>query len=55
MSPHVVEETTRRTPGFAGWQQGSWLYHCNDGVAFLRPAGCRQGEPHPDALNMLRW
>ncbi|MET8463579.1 CbrC family protein [Micromonospora zamorensis] len=51
---HVIEEITRRTPGFTGWQQGSWLYHCGDGAAFLGPVGYRDVESHPDALNMLR-
>ncbi|WP_435204996.1 CbrC family protein [Micromonospora sp. bgisy143] len=51
---HVIEEITRRTPGFTGWQQESWLYHCGDGAAFLGPAGYRDVEPHPEALNMLR-
>ncbi|MFE2165414.1 CbrC family protein [Streptomyces sp. NPDC059447] len=50
----VVEEITRRTPGFAGWQQESWLYHCGDGAAFLGPAGYRELEAHPEALAMLR-
>lgn len=37
---HIVEEITRRTPGFTGWQQESWLYHCGDGAALFsaRPA-----------------
>ncbi|GAB3845492.1 CbrC family protein [Micromonospora andamanensis] len=51
---HVVEEITRRTPGFTGWQQESWLYHCGDGAAFLGPASYRDVEPYPDALGMLR-
>ncbi|WP_199753281.1 CbrC family protein [Actinoplanes sp. ATCC 53533] len=34
---HVIEEITRRAPGFRGWQQESWLYHCGDGAAFLGP------------------
>ncbi|MER7338575.1 CbrC family protein [Streptomyces sp. NPDC000075] len=50
----VVEEITRRTPGFAGWQQETWLYHCGDGAAFLGPAGYRELEAHPEALTMLR-
>ncbi|OKJ68835.1 hypothetical protein AMK31_37505 [Streptomyces sp. TSRI0107] len=50
----VVEEITRRTPGFAGWQQGSWLYHCDDGAAFLGPAGYHELEAYPEALAMLR-
>ncbi|WP_374104971.1 CbrC family protein [Streptomyces sp. RT42] len=50
----IVEEITRRTPGFAGWQQEAWLYHCGDGAAFLGPAGYRELEAHPAALAMLR-
>ncbi|MEV6602413.1 CbrC family protein [Actinoplanes sp. NPDC051346] len=50
----VVEEITRRTPGFMGWQQESWLYHCADGAAFLGPAGYVELERHPDALDMIR-
>jgi uncharacterized protein CbrC (UPF0167 family) len=37
--PTVVEHVTRQTPGFAGWQQERWLYHCGDGCAFLGPVG----------------
>lgn len=51
---HVIEEITRRTPGFRGWQQESWLYHCGDGAAFLGPAGHNDLEPYPDAVDMLR-
>lgn len=50
----VVEEITRRTPGFSGWQQESWLYHCGDGAAFLGPVGYRELEAYPEALAMLR-
>jgi uncharacterized protein len=32
--PEVLEEIARRTPGFSGWQQEHWLYHCGDGAAF---------------------
>lgn len=49
----VVEEITRRTPGFAGWQQEAWLYHCGDGAAFLGSAGYRELEAYPEALAML--
>lgn len=31
----VVDEITQRTPGFAGREQERWLYHCNDGAAFM--------------------
>ncbi|MFI6267236.1 CbrC family protein [Micromonospora sp. NPDC051006] len=50
----VVEEVTQRTPGFHGWQQPSWLYHCGDGAAFLGPAGYSELEAHADALDMVR-
>jgi uncharacterized protein CbrC (UPF0167 family) len=31
----VLEEVSQRTPGFLGWQQERWLYHCSDAAAFL--------------------
>lgn len=50
----IVEQVTRRTPGFAGWQQERWLYHCNDGCAFLGRAGYGDLQRRPDALDALR-
>ena len=50
----VTEEIARRTPGFSGWQQERWLYHCGDGAAFLGLAGLRELEPYPDAVEVLR-
>lgn len=50
----VADEIAYRTPGFHGWQQQSWLYHCGDGAAYLGPAGYADLRPHPDALEMLR-
>jgi uncharacterized protein CbrC (UPF0167 family) len=49
-----MEIIAERTPGFSGWQQEHWLYHCNDGAAFLGRAGSEELEPHPDAFEMLR-
>ncbi|MDG4780720.1 CbrC family protein [Micromonospora sp. WMMD961] len=51
---HIVEEVTQRTPGFYGWQQSSWLYHCGDAAAFLGPAGYSDLTTYPDALAMVR-
>jgi uncharacterized protein CbrC (UPF0167 family) len=34
----VVEEVTRRTPGYASWQQEVWMTHCGDACAFLGDA-----------------
>jgi uncharacterized protein len=33
--PHdVVQEVSRRTPGYSCWQQEEWLAHCNDACEF---------------------
>lgn len=31
----VCDEIVRRTPGFSGWQQERWLFHCGDGAMYL--------------------
>jgi uncharacterized protein CbrC (UPF0167 family) len=31
----ALDEITERTPGFNGWEQEHWLYHCADGAAFV--------------------
>lgn len=35
----VIEQVSRRTPGFSGWQQERWWTHCNEAAAFLGLAG----------------
>jgi len=50
----VVILVTTRTPGFRGWQQEHWLYHCRDGAAFLGTAGWPELEAHPAAIDALR-
>ncbi|TNM39777.1 CbrC family protein [Nocardioides albidus] len=35
----VLDEVLRRTPGFAGWQQERWLFHCSDAAEFLGRVG----------------
>ena len=52
--PEVTDEVSTRTPGFSGWQQEHWLYHCGDAAAFLGRAGRQELEPHPEALEALR-
>ena len=37
--PDVIEEVSRRTPGFTGWQQEQWWTHCGDAAEFLGLAG----------------
>ena len=50
----VIDAVTRRTPGFGGWQQERWLYHCGDGAAFLGRVGWDELEDRPDALAAVR-
>lgn len=50
----VVEEIEQRTPGFESWQGAHWLFHCNDGAAFISRVGGKELSTHPDALEMIR-
>ena len=52
--PSVVQEVATRTPGFSGWQQEHWLYHCGDGAAFLGRAGWVELQRYPEAIESLR-
>lgn len=47
---HVVDEIVHRTPGFSAWQQERWLFHCDDGCAFLGAVGWDDLARHPDAV-----
>ncbi len=49
----VLTELASRTPGFNGWGQEHWMFHCADAAAFLGPAGRVELEARPDALEML--
>ena len=48
-------ELSRRTPGFSGWQQEHWLYHCSDATAFLGAVGATELTNYPDALEILAY
>jgi hypothetical protein len=50
----VLDEIAHRTPGFSGWQQERWLFHCGDGAAYLGAAGWEQLADLPDAVADLR-
>jgi uncharacterized protein CbrC (UPF0167 family) len=52
--PPVVQEVATRTPGFSGWQQEHWLYHCGDAAAFLGRAGWVELQRYPEAIESLR-
>jgi uncharacterized protein CbrC (UPF0167 family) len=49
----VLDELLHRTPGFAGWQQERWLFHCSDAAEFLGRAGFREVVELPTALQSL--
>ena len=49
----VLDELAHRTPGFTGWQQEHWMYHCGDATAFLGRAGAARLASFPDALDMV--
>jgi uncharacterized protein CbrC (UPF0167 family) len=50
----VVREIAARTPGFFGWQQEHWLYHCGDGAAFLGCVGTPELGQYSDAVQAIR-
>ena len=50
----VVALVTQRTPGFSGWQQERWMYHCGDGCAFLGRGGRVELAQRADAVEVLR-
>lgn len=52
--PDVLHVVARRTPGFTGWQQERWLFHCGDGAAFLGAVGTGELTRYPEALACLR-
>jgi uncharacterized protein len=49
----VLDEVVRRTPGFSGWQQERWLFHCSDAAEFLGRAGWQEVESLPGAVDSL--
>ena len=53
--PEVVEIVSRRTPGYATWQQEQWWTHCGDAGMFLGPAGRAELEAFgPEAAAAIR-
>jgi uncharacterized protein CbrC (UPF0167 family) len=55
VSRDVVEEISRRTPSFSGWQQEKWWTHCGDAAEFLGVAGRSElQERWPAAIEAIR-
>jgi hypothetical protein len=56
----VIEEVTRRTPGYNSWQQEIWLSCCNDACEFHGDAPCDelqalQGDALARTLAAWEW
>jgi len=56
----VVEEVTRRTPGFTSWQQEEWLCCCDDACEFhgdptRAHLATISGAPLEDLLERMDW
>jgi uncharacterized protein CbrC (UPF0167 family) len=49
----VVTEVLTRTPGFSGWQQERWMFHCADAAAYLGKVGYEELLAIPEALEMV--
>jgi uncharacterized protein len=50
----IADTISERTPGFCGWQQERWLFHCGDGAVFLGVVGAKELEGDESALQSLR-
>lgn len=48
LSEEIIENVSKRTPGYICWQSEHWLSHCNDACAFL-------GDAEKILLSNLIW
>lgn len=51
--PMVLDEVLHRTPGFAGWQQERWLFHCSDAAEFVGKVGISEIADLPAVVQSL--
>ncbi len=49
VAPGVVDELTKRTPGYTAWQQEEWCFHCSDACDYLGPVGSSELRDLPEA------
>jgi uncharacterized protein CbrC (UPF0167 family) len=49
----VLDAIQRRTPGFAGWQQERWLFHCSDGAEFRGRIGYDEAAALPGVVESI--
>jgi uncharacterized protein CbrC (UPF0167 family) len=60
LSDDIIEEVTRRTPGYTSWQQEVWLACCNDACEFHGDAPSVEvraldGDDLDELLRALEW
>lgn len=51
--PMVLDEVLHRTPGFSGWQQERWLFHCSDAAEYLGKVGFQDVADLPEIIQSL--
>lgn len=49
----VVDEVLERTPGFAGWQQEEWQFHCSDAAQYLGRIDYQEAVGFPGVVDEL--
>jgi len=49
----VIDEVVHRTPGFAGWQQERWMFHCADAAEYLGRVGWDEVANLPNGVEAL--
>lgn len=49
----VLDEVLCRTPGFAGWQQERWLFHCSDAAEYQGRVGWEDIQALPTAIDSV--
>ncbi|MFK0013495.1 CbrC family protein [Streptomyces sp. NPDC091027] len=54
VSKDVLQEATRRTPGFHARQHPRWLVHCRTAAALVSEVGYTELAARPDALTQSR-
>lgn len=51
--PTVLDEVVHRNPGFTGWQQEQWMFHCTDAAEFRGVVGWDEVRAAPGAVDAL--
>ena len=49
----VMRVVLRQTPGFSGWQQEQWMFHCSDAAEYLGEMRAADMAEHPAIAEMF--